>query len=159
MSDSVWPYGLQHTRLPSLSFTISHSLLKHLSIESVMLSNHVILHHLFFLLLSIFPSIRVFPMSQLLASSGQNTEASVSVSILPLNIPGWFPLGLTGFISLQSKGFSRVFPSIVHLWSAFFMDVQLWDSYVTTGKTIALTIRTLLAKWCLCYLICCLGLS
>ena len=112
MSDSVWPYGLQHTRLPSLSFIISHSLLKHLSIESVMLSNHVIRHHLFFLLLSIFPSIRVFPMSQLLALSGQNIGASVSVSTLPINIQGWFPLGLTGFISLQSKGFSRVFPSI-----------------------------------------------
>ena len=50
-----------------------------------------------------------FPMSQLFSSGGQSIGALVSASVLPMNIQGWFPLGLTGFISLQSKGFSRVF--------------------------------------------------
>ena len=127
-----------------LSSTVSQSLLKFMSIELVMLSNHLIFCCPLLLLPSIFPSIRVFPMSQLFSSSGQSIGASASV--LPVNIQGWFPLGLTGFISLQSKGVSRVFSSIVRLWSAFFMDVQLWDSYVTTGKTIALTIRTFVGK-------------
>ena len=50
-----------------------------------------------------------FPMSQLFASGGQSAKSSVSASVLPMNIQGWFPLGLTGLISLQSKGLSRVF--------------------------------------------------
>ena len=82
-----------------------------------------------------------FPVSQLFISGGQSSGASASV--LPMNIQGWFPLGLTGVISLQSKGLSRVFPSTT-VWkhqffsSAFFM-VQLSHPYMTTGKTIALT--------------------
>ena len=51
------------------------------------------------------------PMSQLFSSGGQSIEASASASVLPMNIQGWFPLGLTGLISLQSKGLSRVFSS------------------------------------------------
>ena len=56
---------------------------------------------------SIFPSIRVFPMSQLFESGDQSTGASASVPVLPMNIQDWFPLGLTGLISLQSKGLSN----------------------------------------------------
>ena len=83
---------------PSLSFTISQSWLKFMSIESVMPSNHLILCHPLLLLPSIFPSIRFFfPMSQLFASGGQSIGASASASVLPMNIQGWFPLGLTGF--------------------------------------------------------------
>ena len=52
-----------------------------------------------------------FPKSQLFASGGPSTRASASASVLPMNIQGWFPLGLTGFISLQSKGLSRIFSS------------------------------------------------
>ena len=63
----------------------------------------------FLLLPSIFPSIRVFPMSWLCTSGGQSIRASISASVLPMNIQDWFPLGLTGLISLQSKGLSRVF--------------------------------------------------
>ena len=90
----------------SLFSTISWSLLKLMPIESVMLSHHLILYHLL-LLPSILPSIRVFPMSQTFTSDGQSSEASASV--LPMNIQGWFPSGLTGLISLLSKGHSRVF--------------------------------------------------
>ena len=56
-----------------------------------------------------FPASGSFPMSQLFASGGQNIRASASTSVLPMNIQGWFPLGLTGLISLQSKGLPRVF--------------------------------------------------
>ena len=72
-------------------------------------SNHLILCCPLLLLPSIFPSIRVFSMSQLFTSGGQYIGASASASVLPMNIQGWFPLGLTGLISLLSKGLSRVF--------------------------------------------------
>ena len=126
----------------SLSIANSQSLLKLMLIESVMLSNHFILCHPL-LLPSIFPSIRVFPMSQFFASGGQRIGVSASASVLPMIIQDWFPLGWTGWISLQSKGLSRVFQhhsskaSILRL-SAFF-TVQLSHPYMTTGKTIALT--------------------
>ena len=87
-------------RQSSLSFTISWSLLRFLSIELVMLSNHLILFCLLLLLSSIFPSIRVFSSKP---SLRQNTGRSASASNFPMNIQGWFPLGLTGLISLQSK--------------------------------------------------------
>ena len=94
---------LQHSRLPSL--TISQSFLKLMSIESVMPSNHLILCRLL-LLPSIFPGLR----SQWVSSShqvGQSTGASASASVLPVTIQGWFALGLTGLISLLSKGLSK----------------------------------------------------
>ena len=87
----------------SLSFTVSQSLLGLMSFESVMPSNHLILCCPLLL--------RSFPMSQLFALGGQSVGASASASVLPMNIQGWFPLGLTGLISLQSKGLSRVFSS------------------------------------------------
>ena len=92
----------------SLSITNSWSLLKLMSIESVMPSNHLILCHPIFLLPSIFPSISFFSMSQFLASGGQSIGASASASAadLPVNIQDWFPLGFTCWISLQSKEFT-----------------------------------------------------
>ena len=81
---------------------------KPMSIESVMPSNHLILCHPF-LLPSIFPRIRVFQMSQLFASGGQSIGVSASTSVPPRNTQDWSPLGWTGWISLQSKGLSRVF--------------------------------------------------
>ena len=116
-----------------------------MSIELVMPSNHLILCCLL-LLPSIFPSIRVFPMSRLFASGGQSTGVSASASFLSVNIQDSFPLGLTGLISLLSKGLSRVFSktslkaSILQR-SASIM-IQLSHLYMTTGKTIALTIWT-----------------
>ena len=59
-----------------------------------------------------FPASGSFPMSWCFASTGQSVGASASASVLPMNIQGWFPLGLTGLISLLSKGLSRVFSSI-----------------------------------------------
>ena len=77
--------------------------------QTVMSSNHFMLCHLLLLPPSIFPSIRSFQMSQFFASGGQSIGALASASGLPMNIQDWFPLGWTGWISLQSKGLSRVF--------------------------------------------------
>ena len=99
--------GLPLLSFTTASFPISWSLLKFMSVELVMPSNHLILCCLLLLLPSIFPSIRVFPVSWLFASDGQNIGASAWV--LPMNIQGWFPLGFTGLISLLSKRLSRVF--------------------------------------------------
>ena len=107
MSDSLWPHGLQHARPPCPSPV--PSLLKLLSTESVMPSNHLILCRPLFLLPSIFLSFRSFLMSQFFTSGGQNIGVSASTSVFPMNIQDWFPSGFTGWISLQSKGFSRVF--------------------------------------------------
>ena len=96
-------------RQASLFITNSWSLLKLISIESVMPSNYLILCRPLLLRPSIFPSIRVFSMSQLFASGGQSIGVSASTSVLPMNTQDWSPLGWTGWISLQSKGLSRVF--------------------------------------------------
>ena len=106
----------------SLSFTISLSLLKLMSIESVMLSNHLILCHSLLLLPSIFPSIRVLS-SELALHSWWSKYWSFSFRIiLPVNIQSEFHWGLTGLISVQSKGLSRVFSSTTvqkpHFFSA-----------------------------------------
>ena len=93
----------------SLSITNSQSLLKLMCMESLMPSNHLILYHPLLLLPSIFPSIRSFPMSCLFSSGGQSIGLSASASVLPKNIQDLFPLGLTGLISLQSKGLSGAF--------------------------------------------------
>ena len=74
-----------------------------MSIESVMLSNHLILCRSLLFLPSIFPSIRVFSNESALRLRGQSIEASASVLVLPVNIQGWFPLGWTGLISLLSR--------------------------------------------------------
>ena len=103
---SVTPWTAAHQ--PSLSFTISRSLLKLMSIESVMPSNHLILCHPLFPPL-IFPSIRVFS-NELALRSRWPMYWSFSFSIsLPMNIQDWFSLGWIGWISLESKGLSRVF--------------------------------------------------
>ena len=96
----------------SLSFTISQSWLKLMSIESVMSSNFLILCCPLLLLPSIFPGQHhCLPVSQLFTSGGQSTGALASASVLPMNTQGLFPLGLTGLISLLSKGLSRIFSS------------------------------------------------
>ena len=106
VSDSLWPHGLQNFLQASLSFTFSQSLLKLMSIESVMPSNHLILCRPLLLLPPIPPSIRVFSNESTLR---QSIGISASASVLPMNIKDWFLFGLTGLISLQSKGLSRVF--------------------------------------------------
>ena len=71
---------------------------------------------------------------------------SASASVPPINIHGWFPLGGTGWTSLQSKGLSRVFSKASILRHSAFFIVQLSHPYMTTGKTIALTRRTFVGK-------------
>ena len=95
----------------SLSLTNSQSLLKLMSFESVMPSNHLILCRPLLLLPLIFPSIKVFSNDSVLHIGGQSIEVSASTSVLPMSIQDWFPLGLTDLISLLSKGLSRVFPN------------------------------------------------
>ena len=98
-----------------------------------------------------FPASGSFPMSWLFTSGGQRTGVSVSASVLPGNIQGWFPLGLTGLISLQSKGLSRVFSSTA-IRKHQFLSTQLslgsnsQHLYMTTGKTVALTRQTFVGK-------------
>ena len=87
----------------SLSINNSRSLSKLMSIASVMASKNLILCHPLLLPPSISPSIRVFSNDQFFPSGGQSIEVSASASVLPMNIQDWFPLGLTGWISLQSK--------------------------------------------------------
>ena len=149
----------------SLSFTISQNLLKFSFIESLMLYLTILSSAaLFSFCLQSFPASGSFPRSQFFTSGGQNIGASASASVLPMNIQGWFHLGLTGWISLQSKGLSRVFISTTvqkdhnSLTLAFLM-VPLSHTYVTTEKTWLWLYRHLLAKRCLCFLIYCLGLS
>jgi len=103
----------------SLSSTISQSLLNFMSIESVMLSNHFILYCPLLFLPYIFPSIRVFSNNWFFTLGGQRIGASVSESVLAMNIQGWFPLGLTSLLYLQSSGIPKVFSSTSILASVF----------------------------------------
>ena len=89
-------------------------------IESVMLSNHLILFCPFLLSPSMFPSIRVFFNGSALRIRQPNFGASASASALSMNIQGWFPLGLTGLIYLLSKRLSRVFSSTIIQKDQFF---------------------------------------
>ena len=114
-----------------------------------------------------FPALGSFLMSQLFTSGHQSIGAGASAasSVLPMNIQGWFPLGLTALISLQSKGldFKRLLQyhsskASILRHSAFF-TVQLSHPYMTTGKTIALTRWIFVGKVMSLLLICCQGLS
>ena len=141
MFDSLWPHGPQHYRPPCLSPTpgvhsdsCPLSQWCHPTISSSVIP---------FSRLQSFPASGSFRMSQLFVSGGQITEVSATQSVLPMNIQDWSPLGWTGWISLQSKGLSRVFFNYSSkasiLWHSAFLIVQLSHPYMTTGKTIALT--------------------
>ena len=114
-----------------------------------MISNYLILCYPL-LLPSIFPSIRVFSMSLLFESGGQSIGVIALSSVLPMNIQGWFPLGLTCLISWLSKGLWRVLSNTTVGKHQFFSTQPvLWFSshlYMTIGKTIALTIWTFVSK-------------
>ena len=108
MSNSLWPHGLQHTRLhcPSISPRVCSnscplSWWYYLTISSSVTP--------FSFCLQSFPAVESFPRSWLSALGGQSVRASASASVLPVNIQGWFLLWLTSLISLQSKGLSRFF--------------------------------------------------
>ena len=133
----VTPWTVAHQA--SLFSMLSQSWLKSTFIELVMLSNHLILSRPLFLLSSVFPHIGVFSNKSLFVSGGQSIGASASATVLPMNIQGWFPLGLTGLISLLFKGLSRVFSNTT-VWKHQFFGAQpsLWPkSHMTTRKTTA----------------------
>ena len=163
MPDSLWPYGLQNTRLPCPS------------LSPRVCSNSCPLWQWCYLTTSSsnapfsycaqsFPASVSFPMNWVFGSGGQTIEASASASALPTNIQGWFPLGLTGLISLQFKGGWRVFSSttiqmhqffgtLPSLWSNTHIHTDYWKNHNIDSY------GPLLAKWCLCFLICSLDLS
>ena len=122
MSDSLWPHGLQHTRLlcPSLSPRVCSNSCPLCQWCYPTISSSAAR---FSFPLQSFPASGSFPMSRLFASGGQSIGASASASVLPMNIQGWFSLGLTGLISLQSKGLSRVFSSTT-IWKHHFLSTS-----------------------------------
>ena len=120
---TLWTVG----RHGSLFITNTWSLLKFMFIKSVMPFNHLILCCP--LLFLPFPASGSFPMSQLFASGGQSIRVSASASVLPMNIQGWFPLGWTGWISLLSKGLSRVFSNTTVQKHQFFCaQLSSWSN-------------------------------
>ena len=112
MPDSLPPHGLQHARLLCPSLTPG-AYSKFMSIKSVMPSNHLILCRPLLCHLQSFPASGSFQMSQFFASGGQSTGVSASASVLPMNSQDWFPLGWTGWISLLSRGLSRLFSNTI----------------------------------------------
>ena len=149
MSDSLRPHGLHHARLPCSSLspgvcsnscpltrwchpTISSSVAPFSSCPQP------------------FPASESFPVSQLFTSGGQSTGASASASVLPMNIRGWFPLGLIGLTSLLPKGLSRIYFSNTvekhHFSSLSVFMVKLSHPKMTTGKTIVSTLWTFVRK-------------
>ena len=152
MSDSVTPWTVAHP--DSLFFTISQSLLKLMSIDPGMPSNHLSLCHPLFLP-SIFPSIRVFSNESALCLRCPK-KWSFSCSISPSNEYSGFPLVLTSLISLQSKGLSRIFSSTTIQKHQFYgIHPSLWsNSHIHTWlleKPQLWLYGPLLTKWCLCF--------
>ena len=130
VSDSLWHHGLHAAFQASLSFTISQSMLKLMSMESVMPSNHIIFAIPFSFFSQSFPASQSFTMSWFFASGRQSIGPSASV--LPMNIQGWFPLQLTGLISLHSKGLSKVFSSTTIQKLQFFGISLLYGPTLTS---------------------------
>ena len=128
VSDSLWPHGLQHTRPPcpspasrvySNSCPLGQWCHPTISSSAVPFSS----------CLQSFPASGSFQMTQFFTSGGQSTGVSASASALPMNIQDWLPLGWTGWISLQSKGLSRVFSSTTvwkHYWFGGAQKQRRW---------------------------------
>ena len=148
-SDSLWPRRLQHAQPPcpsptpgiySNSCPLNRWCHPTFSSSVIPFSSH----------LQSFPASGSFPVSQLFTSGGQSIGVSAWAAVLPISIQDWFPLGWTGLISMLSKGVSSLLQrpnskASILQHSAFFM-VQLLHPYMTTGKTIALTIQTFVGK-------------
>ena len=157
MSNSLQSHTLQHARLfcPSLSPWVCS--------DSCPLSRWCYLTISFStapfsFCLQYFPASVSFPVSHLFTLNGKSIAVYAPATIFPVNIEGWFPLWLTGLISLPSSLHHHKLKTSIRWPSAFFMD-QLSHPYMTMGKAIALTLGTFLDRWCLCFLIYCLGLS
>ena len=136
VSNSLWPHGLQHDRPPcpsptptACSNSCPWSRWCHPTISSSVI--------LFSSRLQSFSASGSFPMSQFFPSGGQSTAVSASASAFPMNIQDWFPLGLTGLISLPSKRHSRIFSSTT-IWRHQFFSTQpiLWfNSHIGSSQT------------------------
>ena len=128
VSDSLWPHGLQHARPPcpsptpgAYSNSCPSSRWCHPTISSSVIP--------FSSCLQCFQASGSFPMSPFFASGGQSIGVSASASVLPMTFQDWFPLGWTGWISLQSKGLSRVFSNTTVQKHQFFgAQPTLWSS-------------------------------
>ena len=143
----LWPHGRQHTRLPCPSPTpracsnwCSSSRQCHPTISSSVIP--------FSSCLQSFPASGSFQMSQFFTSCAKVLGVSASASVLPMNIQDWFPLGWAGWISLQSRGLSRVFYNTTVQKHQFFgTQLSLYsNSHIHTGKSIALTRWTVVGK-------------
>ena len=149
VSDSLWPHESQYARPPcptptSRAYSNSCPLSQwcHPAISSSVVPFSSCPQSL--------PASGSFPASQLFSWGDQSIGLSASASVLPMNTQDWSPLGWTGWISLQSKGLSRVCSNTTvqkHNFSALaFITVQVSHPYMTTGKTITLTRRTFVGK-------------
>ena len=150
VSNSLWPHELQHARPPCPSPTprvhpnpCASSQWCHPTISSSVVP--------FSSCPQSFPASGSFQMSHLFTSGGHSIGVSASTSVLPMNTQDWSPLGWTGWISLQSKGLSRVFFNTTVqrnqlFWHSAFFIIQLSHPYMTTGKTIALIRQTFVGK-------------
>ena len=160
MSDYLWALERQHTRPPCPSpipkvhtYSGPLSWWCHTTISSSVIP--------FSSCPPSFPTSGSFQMSQLFATGGQSTGVSASASVFPVNIQDWFPLGLTGLMPLLSKGLAKVLSNTTVQKHQFF-DAQpslCSNSRIHTWllKNCSLLYRSISAKWCLCFLICCLG--
>ena len=133
VSNSLQPHGLQHARPPCSSPTPG------VHPNSCPLSQwcHPPSHSSvvpFSSCLQSFPASGSFSVSQFFSSGGHSIGVSALASVLPMNTQDCFPLGWTGWISLQSKGPSRIFSKASILWCSAFFMVQLSHPYMTTGK-------------------------
>ena len=162
MADSLWPHRLQHACPPCPSPTpgvysdsCPSSRWCHLTISSSVIP--------FSSCPQSFPVWGAFPMNQPFASGGQSIRISASTSVLPMNTQDWSPSEWTGWISLQSKGLSRVFSNTTVQKHQFCTQLSSQsNSHIHTWlleKPWPWLDRPLLAKQCLCFLICCLGWS
>ena len=160
MPDCLQLHKLQHTRLPCFSPPPG------VSSDSCLLSWWCYLTispsaSSFSFCPQFFPASVSFPMSQLFTSGGQSIGASASASVHPMSIKGWFPLGLTGLISLLSKGLSRVFSSPTIQNHQFLVVSFLYDPTLTSvrgnWKNHSFDYKDLCQQSDVCFLIHCLG--
>ena len=150
MSNPLWSHGLQHARLPCPSLpsrVCSNSCPSSRWCQPTMSSSVAPLSSY----PQSFPASGSFAISRFFASGGQSSGASASASVLPMNIQGWFPLGLTCFFCCNPRDAQEFFPTLqlkkssVFWCSAFFM-VQLSHQYMTTWKIMTFYIQTFVVK-------------
>ena len=160
VSDSLQPHGLQHIRLPcpsptprACSNSCPLSWWCHPTISSSVIP--------FSPCPQSFPASEAFPMSQLFTSDGQSIGALASSSVLPMNTQGWFPLGLTGLISALQGTLKSLHQHHSSKASILWYSTFIWsNSHIHTWlreKSYLWLDKPLLANWCPCILICCLG--